>query len=253
MNWFFLAAALALLLWFFALLYLKSFVQRRTSVDHILSLLQEEVLQLEADIDEKTEQNLQLLEEKINALREICAEAERRIVVYGRELEKKEKEAQALAALDRGRSAAHGQSVHGTAAAHGQAARSPATKETALPPEKKRAGVPYNVRKPARENTPPKPRNSVPFLASLELRDQAVDAADSAYRAQTGQPAPKIVVSAEPLVSRQPPVKDRIAELYRAGFAPERIAKRLGLPLGEVTVYVNLCKLQGNTQGNTNA
>jgi len=227
MNWFFLAAALALLLWFFAMLYLKSLVQRRTGADHILGLLQEEVRQLEADIDEKTEQNLQLLEEKINALREICAETERRIAVYGRELEKKEMETQALAALDRGRAA---------------------------PPEKKRAGAPYHVRKPAREKTPAKPGTSVPLLATLELRDPALDTADSAYRAQTGQPsAPRIIVSGEPLLAKQPPDYDRVAELYRAGFAPELIAKRLRLTLGEVTVYINMCKSQGKSQGKTNA
>jgi septal ring factor EnvC (AmiA/AmiB activator) len=103
MNWFFAAAALALLLWFFALLYLKSFVRQRTSPDHILGLLQEEIRQLEADIDEKTERDLQLLEDKIQALREICTEAERRIAIYGRELEKREKETQALAVLERSR------------------------------------------------------------------------------------------------------------------------------------------------------
>jgi len=227
MNWFFLSAALALLLWFFALLYLKSFVQRRTGADHILGLLQEEVRQLEADIDEKTEQNLQLLEEKINAMREICAEAERRIAVYGRELEKREKETQAMAALGQRSS--------------------------------------YHVRKPVRENKPPQPEKqgrkkareegvfaqpaaSVPLPASPELRDAALDAADSAYRAQIGQPpgsAPRIIVSGEPLVSKQPPVNDRIAELYRAGFSPDLIAKRLGLTLGEVTVYINMSKSQG--------
>jgi len=105
MNWFFAAAALALLLWFFALLYLKSFVRKRTSPDHILGLLQEEVRQLEADIDEKTERDLELLEEKIRALREICAEIDRRIAVYDRELERRGKEAQTMAALERGRSA----------------------------------------------------------------------------------------------------------------------------------------------------
>jgi len=250
MNWFFLAAALALLLWFFALLYLKSIIQRKAGADHILGLLQEEVRQLEAVIDEKTEQNLQLLEDKINALREICDEAEKRIVeaekriaMYGRELEKREKETQVLAALDPG-----GAAVQSTAAVHGP-----------LPPEKKRAGA-----KPVRENTPqpekqerkkareegsfPRPGTSVPLLASLELRDYALDVADSAYRAQAGRPpasAPKIIVSGEPLVSKQPPVNERIAEFYRAGFAPELIAERLGLPLGEVTVYINMCKLQG--------
>jgi len=269
MNWFFLAAALALLLWFFALFYLKSLVQRRTGADHILSLLQEEVRLLEADIDEKTEQNLQLLEEKINALREICSEAERRIAIYGRELEKREKETQALAALDRGMAAVHGAAAHDKVAVPSTAGAQEPAAHGQLPPEKKRTGqrAPH-VRKPARENTPPKPGTSVPLLATLELwdpahpagaahpGDAALDAADSAYRAQTGQPSasmPRIIVSGEPLLAKQPPVKDRIAELYRAGFAPKLIAKRLGLTLGEVTLYVNMCKSQGNTQGNANA
>jgi len=105
MNWVFAAVAMALLLWFSALLYLKSFVRKRTSPDHILGLLQEEVRQLEADIDEKTERDLQLLEEKMQALRVICAEIDRRIAVYDRELERREKEAKTMAVLERSRGA----------------------------------------------------------------------------------------------------------------------------------------------------
>ncbi|MDR2661441.1 MAG: hypothetical protein LBC31_00430 [Treponema sp.] len=108
MNWFFPGFALILALWFFALLYLKSYVRRRTDPDHILAMLQEEVRQLEADIDEKTERDLQLLEEKIRHLREACAdadractEAERRIAVLSRELERRETESRAFVSLDR--------------------------------------------------------------------------------------------------------------------------------------------------------
>ncbi|MDR1307267.1 MAG: hypothetical protein LBK74_06815 [Treponema sp.] len=108
MNWFFPGFALILALWFFALLYLKSYVRRRTDPDHVLTILREEVRQLEADIDEKTEQDLQLLEEKIRQLREACAdadkacaEAERRIVVLSRELERRKTESQAFVSLDR--------------------------------------------------------------------------------------------------------------------------------------------------------
>ncbi|MDR1144304.1 MAG: hypothetical protein LBK77_08850 [Spirochaetaceae bacterium] len=108
MNWFFPGFALILALWFFALLYLKSYVRRRTDPDHILVTLQEEVRQLEADIDEKTEQDLQLLEEKIRQLREACAgadracaDAERRIAVLTRELERRKTESRAFVSLDR--------------------------------------------------------------------------------------------------------------------------------------------------------
>jgi len=190
MNWFFAAAALALLLWFFALLYLKSFVRQRTSPDHILGLLQEEVRQLEADIDEKTERDLQLLEDKIQALREICAEAERRIAVYSREIERRGKEAQALAVLERSRGA--------------------------LNPPKKYTGPSGHTGQAGRANV-------------------------------AGHEPLKIVVSHEspavkqPIV-KQPPLKDRIAELYLAGFSPELIAKQLSLTPGEVSLYINMVK-----------
>jgi hypothetical protein len=184
MNWFFAAAALALLLWFFALLYLKSFVRQRTSPDHILSLLQEEVRQLEADIDEKTERNLQLLEDKIQVLREICTEAERRIAVYGRELERRERETQALAVLERSRGA--------------------------LAPPKKHTEKPR-----------PEPLKIIVSPESTVLQQPVVKQFS---------------------VDKQPSLKDRIAELYRAGFSPELIAKQLGLTSGEVTLYINMVK-----------
>jgi len=198
MNWFFAAAALALLLWFFALLYLKSFVRQRTSPDHILGMLQEEVRQLEADIDEKTERDLQLLEEKIRALREICAEIDRRIAVYDRELERRGKEAQTLAALERGRSA--------------------------LNPPKKNAKQSGSIELVG--YTRPSGYKPLKIIVSPE---SPVD----------NQPAPP---AAKQPVVKQPSLKERIAELYKAGFAPELIAKQLELSPGEVTLYINMVK-----------
>lgn len=217
MNGFFVTIGFALLLWFFSLLYLQSIIRRRTSPDYILKLLQEEVSQLQADIDEVTEQNLQLLEDKIKTLRDMCAEAEKRIVIYGRELEKREKEAQALSALDRG--------------------------TAGVKPENEKQ--PLREKQAVKQSEPavPKPRSSVPLIASLEERDPTLEAASSAYRAQTGQPLPerpKIVVSRD--ITAKASDKERIAELSRAGFSPEIIAKRLGLTLGEVSLYVNLRK-----------
>jgi hypothetical protein len=124
MNWFFFGFALILALWFFALLYIKSYVRRRTDPDHILSILEEEVRRLEADIDEKIEQDLQLLEDKIRMFREtcagadrVCAEAERRIAVLSRELERRETENRAFAALDRAHETAAAVSAAYTAGA----------------------------------------------------------------------------------------------------------------------------------------
>jgi hypothetical protein len=191
MNWFFLGFALILALWFFALLYLKSYVRRRTDPDHILVILQEEIHQLEADIDEKTEQDLQLLEEKIRQLREACAdadkacaEAERRIAVLSRELERRETEGRTFAALDR----------------------------TAVPA----AVAAYAATSRGRH----------PLLEGLEIAAP-----------EKKPPAPKITVSRE-LKPKPLPLKERIAELHRAGFSAALIAERLGLTVGEAELYI---------------
>jgi hypothetical protein len=230
MNWFFIGSGLALLLWFFALLYLKAYVKRRTSPDHILTLLQDEVRQLEADMDEKTEQDLQLLEEKIKTLRELCEEAEKRIAVYGRELERREKEAQAFVALSR--TAPELPPVPASAVSFVPPAGNTPKKQTRQKPRhtKVSGDVPVS-----------------PLLRGLEVKDPVTETADAAYRSQTGQvrqpeqpqPQPlKIVVAPEPLNIKPPPVRDRIAELHKAGFPPKLIADKLGIKMGEVELYI---------------
>ena len=209
-NGFFAGFALAIVLWFLAFLYLKAFVRRRTSPDYLLDLLQEEVRQLEADIDEKTEQNLQLLEEKIDSLRKICEEAERRITVYNRELEKHGSETRALAELN-----------------------SKPLVERLTIKSAKTAEAAYRIetRKPHRQAALSKPA------------EQVVLQSDSAETKAPVQPAPiNITKSREPLTFKPRPVKERIAELQKAGFAPELIAKRLDINLGEVQLYFNLAE-----------
>ena len=181
MNGFFIGFALALFLWFLAFLLLKAFIRRRTSPDYILELLQEEVRQLEADIDEKTEQNLVLVEEKINALRAICSEAERRIAVLNRELEKQDKETLTMAAL-----------------------------------------------------------NKKPLVERLKIKAETQKPQEPLKQAE---PKPlHITVSREKLAIKPRPVTERIAELQKAGFSPELIAKRLKLNPGEVRLYFNLAE-----------
>ncbi|MDR2551748.1 MAG: hypothetical protein LBD31_01075 [Treponema sp.] len=233
MNWFFAGLALVLILWFFALFYLRGLVRRRTNPSHILTLLQEEVRQLEADIDEKTEQSLLLLEEKIGVLRELTAGVEQKIGIFSRELERRKGEAEVFTALGRG--------IAGPEAVSGP----PDPVEAVNTPRSRRKTPARKAGKPegragasspgvfpdlsgAETREPPRP-----LLKGLEVKETA---ADSAYRAQTGQP--RIRVSPEPLVPKPSPLKDRIAELYRAGFSPDLIAERLGLSLGETKLYI---------------
>jgi hypothetical protein len=206
-NGFFIGFAVALLLWFAAFLYFKAFVRRRTSPDHILGLLQEDVRELEADIDEKTEQSLQLLEEKIRVLRDICGEAERRIAVFNREFEKREQETQTYAALG----------------------KKPLVERLVVQGEK-------SPREPPSE--PARKRDTKPARPV-----KAAQPAQVAPQPDPGTPEPKalnITRSGEPLAIKPRPIGERITELQQAGFSPELIARRLDINIGEVELYFRL-------------
>ena len=101
MNHFFIFTGLILLLWFAALLYLRSYVGRRTDPGYLFGKLEEDIRKLEAIILEETEQALVLLEDKIKELKEISTEAEKRIALHVRELNKRGDEKTAFAALGR--------------------------------------------------------------------------------------------------------------------------------------------------------
>ena len=246
-NGFFAGFAVAILLWFLAFLYLKAFVRRRTSPDYILDLLQEEVLQLTADIDEKTEQNLQLVEEKISALREVCSEAERRIAVYNRELEKHDNETQALTILNnrplierlevqtgRGRQIPAGSIAKTVEAAY----RNPLQKTV-------EAEVPLRIetRKPHRQVSSSESNTAAPVQSNIELSQSEQKAAEHIPAVPQEQALPiNITKSREPLAFKPRPMKERIAELQKAGFAPDYIAKRLRISLSEVQLYFNFAE-----------
>jgi hypothetical protein len=269
MNGFFAGFALALLLWFAVFLYLRSYIRRRTSPDHILTLLQEEVRQLEADIDEKTEQNLQLLEEKIKSLREICAEAERRIAVYSRELEKREAENQVMTTLNmppllKKLDIRSGEKQDGAVKQAEFAMQAGSVKQAGITNQAGAAEAAYRVQTrqsrrqsifPPPKQLPPEQTPSGQALSGQALPGQSPPGQTLSEQALPGQvpsgsmpeqtpPEPKkqpvITFSREPLAIKPPPMKDRVAELYRAGFDADLIAKRLGLSLGEVQLYFNL-------------
>lgn len=219
MNWVFFFSALGILLWFFALLYLKSYVRRHTDPGRILGSLREEVRLLEAVIDEKTEHDLELLEERIRSLRELIAEAEKRIAVYAREMDRRGAQDAAFSALRPEKAA-----------------------------ERPAAGRKKNERKGS-------------LLDSLEIRELNAAQAAGAYRAQVsagpaGEPAgpetkpgppastqgPRFVRSENPVIPPGPPLRERVAELYRAGFSENLIAVRLGISVTEARLYIAMYK-----------
>ena len=164
MNLVFIVIALAILFWFVALLYLKASIRRRTTPEYMLGQLREEIHLLEAGIDEKTEQNLLLLEEKIRALRDVCGEAERRVALYTRELQRKAIQDTALDALHTG-------PPDGRADAHSSA-----------------AAASGKGRRPSRRKSSAGPSRKGSILDSLEMVELNLARAAGAYKTQSVMP-----------------------------------------------------------------
>jgi hypothetical protein len=212
MNWLFLFSA-AVILWLFSLLYLKGYIRKRTGPEGILAGLRDEIRQLEAVIDEKTEQNLQLLEERIGALRELIAEAEQRITIYNRELNRSRTEESVIAALSRGAVQAE------------PAAKPAADHESGAVPKPVRSLLDTLEVREIREETPGK--------------GESRPGKGSSPRKNAGTGRPRFIRSADP-VKIERPLRERAAELHRAGFSTELIAARLNITIAEAELYAAL-------------
>jgi hypothetical protein len=86
----------------FMFFYFKWYIKRRTSVSGQLEEYRTEVYRLIADINAVTDRDLQLIEARIEKLRAILDEADKRISVYVKELEKSRTEEALYTRLERG-------------------------------------------------------------------------------------------------------------------------------------------------------
>jgi hypothetical protein len=259
MNWFFLFLAAGILFWFIVLLYLKSYIKRRSGADYTLENLREEIRLLEADIDTKTEQNLVLLEEKIGELRQLCTEAEKRIAVYTRELGRRITEETAFTALDREPqrplelSAApplgsgkrtSGKKGSGKAGGKTSGRRKTVSLLDSIEVREitaARAAGAYRAgaRLPA-ASVPPggtEAVSEVPLPPEATAPAEGVPAEDAFPPESRSRPA-RFVASANPIRAKAPPMKERVAELYRAGFSEDLVAARLGISVTEARLYI---------------
>jgi hypothetical protein len=253
-----------MLLWFATLLYLKAYVRRRTTVDYMLGQLREEIRLLEAGIDEKTEQNLLLLEEKIQALRDMCGEAEKRVALYTQELRRKNAQDTALEALHKNPPPSHEVVASRETAASGKSRR-PARRENPAGTSRKgsirdslevvelnlaraagaykdQAILPEAVRNKPR---PVEPDQSVPAgkIPAKTGETTAAATVPPASAAPEETPAgPRFIRSDNPVRPRTAPMRERVAELYKAGFSEELIAGRLGISVSEARLFIAMHK-----------
>jgi hypothetical protein len=94
-------ASLVLCTFFFIYFYL--YIKRRTSREGILAGYQEEVNRLIAEIDRATDRDAQLVEDRVAALRKILEDADRRIALLSRDLDRRRAGTELYTALGEGR------------------------------------------------------------------------------------------------------------------------------------------------------
>lgn len=95
MNTFLSAAVASLVLWAISFLYFRSYVTRRTSSRRILSEFRDEVEKLVSEIDAATDRDLQLVEERMKALRALLDETDKRVGTMRREIDRRTSEERA--------------------------------------------------------------------------------------------------------------------------------------------------------------
>jgi len=93
---------ISLLFSFFILLYLKWYIKRRISAEELLGEYRTEVNRLNAEIDFKTDRDSRLVEDRINKLKAVLEETDKRIATYVRELDRSRQGEALYTSLGRG-------------------------------------------------------------------------------------------------------------------------------------------------------
>jgi hypothetical protein len=203
---------------------LRDRVRRATTAEAQIAEIRDEVSRLVVELNQTTDRNIALVEDRIASLNEQLSVADKKIGLLRREIEKHDVGAQVYNRLGETRS------------------RPPAP----LPP----LSVELSE-KPASEEAPD-------WRAGEQERQQGADS-----RAAGRQPpaeregavsATRGAIHAEPVPAPRPAggrreeagdLRDRVMLLFRAGFAASLIASRVGVPLGEVELIISLEQRKG--------
>jgi len=94
-----LLSASAFVMTVFSFFFFRSYLKRRTGQERILSELREEIDSIVLSLDEKTERDISLIEEREKNLKLLLDDIDKRLRVYTRELENRRKDEAVHAAL----------------------------------------------------------------------------------------------------------------------------------------------------------
>lgn len=184
-------------------------VRRQTTASSQIAALRDEVSRLVVELNQTTERNVALVEDRLASLNEACAAADKKMGMLRRETEKHDVGAQVYSRLAEKSAAAR-------AAARG-ADPAPRPSEASSRPRQEGPGTAEELR---RSPAPP----------------GVVDGGDR---------GPPETPRAGPDRGEAQDVRQRVMMLHRSGFPATLIASRVGMPVGEVELIISLEERKG--------
>jgi hypothetical protein len=191
------------------------FLRSRFSQKRILSELRSEVDKLIIDLGREADRDVAILESRIKNLRSLIDEADRRILVAGKETSRRKEESDMLESMSRPVPA----ETPSTPSAGGREPEQASLLQAAFSQESAR---PAAARQPAAATRPvviPQPTTA---SEPVQIYTRPV------IRRSDNQ--------VEPFV----PVQERVIDMARKGFSAELIAGTLSMPLGEVELILDM-------------
>ena len=196
-------------------LLLRDRVRRAASAEARIGEIREEVSRLLVELNQATDRNVALMEDRIAVLNDAISTADKKIGLLRRETEKHDVGSRIYSRL-----------------AEGKTPRSAGMQE------------PGEARAPRAAPTPRAP----PLAVELSERP-AVTGRLETPAGLRGAPAAEAeeaeAAAAAPAPGRAGDVRQRVMMLFRAGFSPSLIASRVGAPVGEVELIISLEQRKG--------
>jgi len=200
-------------IWFF----LKAKIGRALELDSLLDSIRKEVRALNIELNETTDRNISLIEDRMKGLHELLDEADRRMGVVKRELSRRETEREVYNHLGR----------------RAQAASLPRREAELFAAEPSAAEAAPAARPPVEPPPQPSPEGEGPIRLSF-ARER-----ESGRASGPSRPLPE-VVRAEGSVIPPRTRREEALGLYRQGFSADIIAKRLGATVAEIELLISL-------------
>ncbi|MDR2741559.1 MAG: hypothetical protein LBB98_05315 [Treponema sp.] len=206
-------AAASLFLSGFSFLFCFAYLKRRTGRERILVELNDEIDKLVRDVNEITNRDILLVEDRVKTLKAFLEDTDRRIALLAGEVSRQQVQEEVYVELGK--------------------LRSPITEP---------AGPVVPASPPASVN----PARPSPAADAAPVASPPAAEAENKRKSSVQTYSPRIVRSATPVVPKPPPFAEQVAGLYRAGFSPDLIASRLGAALSEVELAIALTEGSGS-------